>query len=275
MKKPTNIFSRAVAFMAYSNIFISVCAASVAAYTMLLFRGSVSYAVVGITLGTTFIMYNTQQLLLGYLSLRNETSRNQWFRKNRPLLWLIFFTGVAEIYPLASSSYKFIWTYGVAALISLLYFLPFSNLRSVPLLKSFIIGLVWTLVCVVAPLESKPDSAQVNFAFGQLLFITALCVLFNIRDVEQDKLTGTFTVPVLYGITAARIFAFLFLVGYVILNYQVRSDLKYLAAHVVTFLVSAALTYRAHPSNHPYFYLLAVDGLILFQSIFGLIMLTT
>jgi 4-hydroxybenzoate polyprenyltransferase len=271
--KPNNIFSRALGFIAFSNIFISVCAASVAAYTTKLFLGEIKWTAAGITLGTTFIMYNTQQLLLGYLSLRSAAERNAWFSKNRALLWLIFFAGFAEVYPLAAASYKFVWTYGVAALISLLYFLPFSNLRSIPLLKSFIIGLVWTLVCVVAPLESRPGPAQVNFACGQLLFITALCVLFNIRDVDQDKRTNTFTVPVLYGITTARIFSFLLLLAYAIVNYYVSREARHLLVTATTFLLGVAFTLRATPGRHPYFYLLGVDGLILFQSIFGLAML--
>lgn len=260
--------------MAYSNIFIAVCAASAAAYTTRLFKGEIAWVSVAITLGTTFIMYNTQQLLLGFLALKTPVERNTWFKKQQLLLWLIIGVGAAELYPLALASYKFIWTYGVAAMISLLYFLPFSNFRSIPLLKSFIVGLVWTLVCVVAPLDMKPGAAQVNFASGQLLFITALCVLFNIRDVEHDKRTHTFTVPVLYGITTARVFAFLFLIAYAILNYYVRRDASYLAVTLATFLLSAFLTFRSRPENHPYFYLYGVDGLILFQSIFGIIMFT-
>lgn len=266
--------ARALAFVAYSNVFIAVCAASGAAYTTRLFKGEIVWTSVAITLGTTFIMYNTQQLLLGFLALKTSAERNAWFKKQQALLWLIVAVGAAELYPLALSSYKFIWTYGIAAMISLLYFLPFSNLRSIPLLKSFIVGLVWTLVCVVAPLEMKTTNAQVNFASGQLLFITALCVLFNIRDVEHDKRTSTFTVPVLYGITTARVFAFLFLIAYVMLNYYVSRDRSYLVVALATFLLSTLLTFRSRPESHPYFYLYGVDGLILFQSIFGIVMLS-
>lgn len=274
MEKPIKIVARVLAFVAYSNVFIAICAASVAAYTTRLFKGEIAWVSVAVTLGTTFIMYNTQQLLLRFLALKTSAERNAWFKKNQGLLWLIIGVGAAELYPLALSSYKFIWTYGVAAMISLLYFLPFSNLRSIPLLKSFIVGLVWTLVCVVAPLETKSGEAQVNFASGQLLFITALCVLFNIRDVEHDKRTNTFTVPVLYGINTARIFAFLFLVAYTILNYYVSRDRTYLAVTLASFLLSTFLTFRSKPGNHPYFYLYGVDGLILFQSIFGIAMLS-
>lgn len=186
----------------------------------------------------------------------------------------MLFAGLAEIYPLLNSSWPFLITYAIAGVISLLYFLPFSNLRSIPFLKSFIIGLVWTLICVIAPLElTGISNEKINFSIGQLLFISALCVLFNIRDVEQDIRSKTYTIPVLYGVKVAKIFALLLLVGFLVADYFAHSDWRFMMVSIVTFVAACGLTFASSPQRHNFYYLLGVDGLILFQSFLGFVLL--
>jgi len=274
LEKQANIPYRILAFIAYTNIFISVCAASVAAWAQFFFLGKISILMIWVTLGTTFILYNTQQLFLGYISLKDLASRKKWAEKNKILLQLVFLVGIAELYPLYKSSWQFLFIYVVAGLISLLYFLPFFNLRSVPFLKSFIIGMVWVLVCVGAPLNiSEVSPLLMWFCIAQLFFITALCVLFNIRDLEQDKISGAYTVPVLYGTRIAKIFTLVLLAGYLLASYLAEPGLKFMAVSLGTFLLSCFFTIRSFPKNHPFYYLFGVDGIILLQSVLGIVIL--
>lgn len=274
LERQPNIFYRFLSFIAHSNIFISICAASVTAYSLLLFGDSSKYQMILITLGTTFILYNTQHLLLRYLGLKTPEQRKDWYDRHKIVLWLMVLSGAAEVYPLLRSSWPFLITYGIAGVISLLYFLPFSNLRSIPFLKSFIIGLVWTLICVIAPLElTGVSNGKINFAIAQLLFITALCVLFNIRDVEQDIRSNTYTIPVLYGVKVAKIFTYFLLAGYLFACYLSSSEWRFMAVSVITFLASYVFTLASNPQRHNFYYLLGVDGLILAQSILGFIFL--
>jgi hypothetical protein len=274
LERQSNIFYRLLSFIALSNIFISICAASATAYTLLVFGDLDKYQTIFITLGTTFILYNTQHLLLRYLGLKNLQQRKDWYKKHKIVLWLMIIAGLAEIYPLLKSSWSFLATYCLAGVISLLYFLPFSNLRSIPFLKSFIIGLVWTLISVVAPLGLNDISnAKINFAIGQLLFITALCVLFNIRDVQQDITSNTYTIPVLYGVNVAKIFTFVLLGGFLLACYFTDEGGKFMLVSTITFLGSCGFTLAASPQRHNFYYLLGVDGLILLQSILGFVFL--
>lgn len=274
MDKKRTIAYASLVFLAHSNLFISLCAASVAAFTQALFLRTVSPWVVWITFGTTFFLYNTQHLLLRYLILPGAEARRQWAKKNRVVLLLMLFIGLSELYPLYFCSWQFLLTYFISGIISLLYFLPFSNLRAIPFLKSFIIGLVWTLICVVAPLEPQfYHQQQVFFCFSQLLFIAALCVLFNIRDVEQDKLAGTHTVPVLYGVTIARIFTIILLLAYLAAAYLAQPAFLFTMSSFATFVISIYFTINSRPGRHSFFYLLGVDGIILVQSILGIIAL--
>ncbi len=274
LEKQTNIFYRALQFVAHSNIFISICAASLAAWSQKLFLEKINLTTVWITLGATFIMYNTQQLYLGYVSVRETPLFKEWVKKNANLFRICMLIAAAEIYPLQSSSAHLLLTYAIGALIILLYFLPFSNLRSVPFLKSIIIGFVWILICVIAPLGiTEFNKAETSFCLAQLFLITALCVLFNIRDVEQDKITKTYTVPVLYGTQKAKIFALILLAGYLIAFFFVSATLSYIVVSSAVFFISGMFAINSFPKSHPFYYLFGVDGIILLQSILGLLFL--
>ena len=274
LENQPNIFYKSLLFIARSNIFISVCAASLAAWSQQLFSAKITFANAWITLGATFIMYNTQQLYLEYVSVKNTSLFKPWIKKNTNLLRIVVLIAAAEIYPLQKSEPPLLITYALAAAISLLYFMPFSNLRSIPFLKSLIIGLVWGLVCVIAPLETSSfNKMELIFCFSQLFLITALCVLFNIRDVDDDKKTKTYTVPVLYGIKNAKIFAIVLLTGYLIANVFVAPVFYFIFISSLIFVISCAFTFKSYPKNHPLYYLFGVDGIILLQSVLGLLFL--
>ncbi len=274
MERQPNIGYKALSFLAYSNTFISISTSSLAFFSLAVFKEKVSPLVLWITFGATFLLYNTQQLLLGYLVIRKTAEYKQWLKKNRVLFIIMALVAGGEIYPVITSSVEFIGIYSLAFLVSLLYFLPVTNLRSIPLLKSFIIGFVWTLICVVAPLGlGAMTNEKIHFATAQLLFITALCVLFNIRDVEQDRSTGTFTVPVLYGIRTAKLLTALILCGYLSVSFFVSGDLVFVAISIVTFLLGQLFTIGSSPQRHGFYYLYGVDGIILIQSIMGIVFL--
>lgn len=274
MEGRPNISFRFLHFVAHTNIFIGVCAAFMTAYTLAYFQKNVSVVLVGITLGTTFIMYNTQQLLLEFLVLNGRDEYRRWFKAKRLVLILMLLVGLIEIYPLFTSGKEFLITYASAAVISFLYFLPFSNLRSLPLVKSIIIGIVWTLVCVIAPLGiSEPDQTKIYFGTSQFLFITALCILFNIRDVEHDKRSKTHTLPVLYGLRVARIAAIIFLGGYLLFSFLADGSVRYMTVHTTTFILAGVFTLKSDPNRHPFYFLLGVDGIVIVQAALGFIFL--
>jgi len=274
LEKQPNIFYKALSFLARSNFFIAVCAASATAFSQALFLQKISLVNVWIIFGTTFVLYNVQQLYLGYITLKSIAEKKKWAEKNKVILQLTFLMFVSEIYPVYKSSPQFLFTYVVAGIISLLYFLPYSNLRSVPFLKSFIVGLVWTLICVVAPLEPSLISRELlAFSLAQLFFITALCILFNIRDTEEDRAAGTFTIPVLYGPRIAKLFALALLLGYLVASLFAEATILFGVFSAFIFLLSCLFTAWSSPKKHSFYYLFGVDGLILIQSIVGILIL--
>jgi hypothetical protein len=85
-------------------------------------------------------------------------------------------------------------------LVSILYSLPFLPgknkripLRDVPFLKVFLIAGVWSALTVLLPLliagENLDTEYNQTLLLRRFLFIFALTLLFDIRDVQKDKLS--------------------------------------------------------------------------------------
>lgn len=261
LERLINIGDRALNFIGRSNIFISICAASLTAWAQKRTYGRMFIYDILITFSATFLLYNAQRLFLSMLPAAHQ--QKGWYTKNKKMLFVLMTFALTGLYPLIFLSVKVWLVYSVSLLLGLLYFMPFSNFRKIPAIKSLLVGLVWVLVCVIAPTKRM----DIFFCAAQCSFVSALCILFNIRDMEHDAEAGTQTLPVLYGAGAARKAALILL-----FIYLVASGLNVVS--VITFLPAAYLTFYSFPQNHPHYYTFGVDGLILLQSILGILFLT-
>ena len=271
LERPYSFVYKTIDFVGSSNIFIALCAASLTIWSQQLFLHSIKWTFVVLTFSATFLLYNAQRM---YLSLIKAKTIKNWKYKNRELLIILMLFSMTGLYPLLETSYNNCMIYLLSCLLGIFYFLPFSNLRAFPVVKSFTVGLVWVLVCVVAPLEEcKWETSKVFFCILQLLFISALCVLFNIRDVEEDRRTKTYSLPVLFGIGKTKIFNYAILLLYLSLCPYVQLTPKFFVICLITFTITCLFTQRASTKNHPFYYTFGVDGLILVQSLLGLLLM--
>lgn len=79
-------------------------------------------------------------------------------------------------------------------LITILYAVPFlagfqKSLREISYLKVFLVALVWSGVTLIIPLQSNHFIIDIDFillAIQRLLFVVALTLPFEIRDLELD-----------------------------------------------------------------------------------------
>ena len=102
-------------------------------------------------------------------------------------------------------------------IISVLY--PFI-LREIPYCKIFIITLVWsvsTVLLLVTENNLELSSTVYNLSLGRLLFILALTIPFDIRDLKYDN-KRLKTIPIIFGASKARLIAILSLVGFTIIS---------------------------------------------------------
>lgn len=220
----------------YSNIFVAICSVALTHLTYLLLnlpKGN-NTPVLLLVFCSTFFTYNIQRVIrLNYQELigKNIGIRLGWIVRNRALLLssslLILLISCCTLFFLNRST---LLTIIPLALLSILYVTPFIpyqqkfiSLRTIPFIKIFIIAMVWTLVTVVIPYVNESGFSNFNnsnFAFVLLtrfLFIFAITLPFDVRDLRYDKNAKLKTIPSAIGAKSTIILSELLLLSYALI----------------------------------------------------------
>ena len=238
------------------------------AETYLLAHSAINWLYILFVFASTFALYNLQRLFYtGKKFGDSKSERHRWIFEHRKLLLALTVVASAGITIfLFFFSMKFILWFSLLGFISLSYFFPFTNFRSIPLVKAALVALVWTCVTCFFPLiiNSLPvDDCQGVFA--RFFFLLSLAVVFNIRDIEIDRKSSVNTLPVIFGERATKILCMIFLLFFSVLIIFSDYNLKIQIGFLVSSLVTAIMIFNASESRSEYFYSLWMDGMIIFQ----------
>ncbi len=166
--------------------------------------------------------------------------------------------------------------------------LPFNGLRilrEAGTIKPFILGFAWAGFVTCYPMialkyEGKLINPQVlpfTWLFVQnFIYISMLCILFDIKDVSSDRARGLGTLPVKLGIPKT---IYLVIVPLIMINILIKilyfNDKPQFTNAVALrllpyfFVLWAALEVRKQKST--LYYLGVVDGLMLLKALVGII----
>ena len=166
-------------------------------------------------------------------------------------------------------------------LLSVAYNIPFLSfnqkkigLRNIPGIKLFLISFVWASSCVLLPiveLESLhqiqvPLSETVLLVAKRFLFVCAITVPFDIRDLFQDKLYELKTIPVMLGEKKAWIFCQALLAVYLLLLVLFTKDINLdVIGLTLTVLLTGWLIFKSNFKRNEYYYFFYLDGTMLLQ----------
>lgn len=158
----------------------------------------------------------------------------------------------------------------IPAVVAVLYALPVLpsglRIRELPFVKILAIAFVWAWL---GSLLCTPDwNLSAWLLFGQrFLFIFAITIPFDLRDMGADRKKGIVTVPGRIGEKKAIVLARLALfaaIALMIVGYT-QGDNYYLLRAVV-MVVAMALVERWHTERKWYYYLFFLDGCILLEA---------
>jgi 4-hydroxybenzoate polyprenyltransferase len=214
---------------------------------------------------------------------KSEFKRVRWFFAHNRLMISITIISTLTLIPL-------FWMLGYESkllmvflgFISIGYSLPLFTiedkkfgLRNIPGLKSLMITLVWVLSCVLLPIFEAQrlhlaDTSLHDTAIllsKRFLFVFALTIPFDIRDLFHDRNLGLKTIPVMIGEKKAYLFCQLLLIGYVILlftfkNNGLNADFFALTLSVI---VTGWLIFKSEWEKEEYYYFLFMDGVLILQ----------
>lgn len=171
----------------------------------------------------------------------------------------------------------FLFPFGI---LSMIYNVPIVHrpenivrLREMPYLKIFLIALIWAVVTVMVPakdLDIDIFSHDIGIVFlRRMLFIFALAIPFDIRDVRKDGIHNLKTLPVKLGEKKSKFFALSALVIYCVMNALHYFDFKYIPELGIAFFLSAlvlgGLIIASTPFRNKYFFQVWLDGTMVLQ----------
>lgn len=165
-------------------------------------------------------------------------------------------------------------------LLTLSYSIPFIKLSNklitlgeIPLVKTPVLALVWGISTTIIPLVEQNINLSSSFiglqVLSRTLFVFALCIPFEIRDIVSDKNKNIRTLPVVHGIKVTKIIGVLIVVLEIFMHHlmPVISPSSVIALDISS-LIALFWIIQRDQIYHVYFYKFLVDGTMLVRFIF-------
>lgn len=260
---------QSITHVVYGNWWIGLCAAALAQLTNHELGGDgANWPLMMAVLGATVVIYN-MNVLSGLEDLRTSGTgsvRHRWVMAHEDALMV--YLGVGSLLSLAFfllhvSSW---WLLVPAALVALFYVLPLSGgkrLREVGLWKIFLIGGVWGMVTVGLPamqLKVVPSMAELLLLLSErALFVIAITIPFDVRDLSTDAHKGVRTLPSVLGWKRALVLAIALLAVSTWLAAG-RLGMEGLIGYLPGTMLALGLIIGTRPSRPDMYYSFWLDG---------------
>jgi 4-hydroxybenzoate polyprenyltransferase len=277
-----------IRLIVFSNFFVSLCVVALTYRTFLYFNLSSSNALLILVFSATYFIYNFQRLVKMNQKEIDEANigfRMQWvYRNKQPIIFTIVLAAIAVVVSLFFIHLKTIVVLAIMGILSVVYvvkIIPFQKkwlaFRDIPYLKIFIIAFVWTLVTGWLPLvnENKvtPISLQhLLFLSKQFLFVIAITIPFDVRDMQYDIEKNIKTFPLVVGVKITLVLGMLLLLGFVaISSYEFlilhTINIKLWIAEIIAILVVMVLLLLSKKQQPELFYSFIIEGTSLLLAI--------
>ena len=276
-------------FLLFSNVFMSLCAVAQGLLTFYLIGSKPIYPVLGLLFTSTLGIYNFSILITKPSQPEKSPYRRvRWFFAHYRLMVTMTIVAMLSLVPLffqISGASRILLIF--LAILSFCYGLPLFSvgeqkfgLRNIPGLKLFLITLVWTMSCVLLPVLEAQAAQLATISMRdttiliakRFLFIAALAIPFDIRDLFDDKQLGLKTIAVAWGEKNAYLFCQVLLVGYVVLLFLFRNTgfSADFFALTITVILTGWLIFRSKWEKNEYYYFFYLDGVLIMQYLFVL-----
>ena len=259
--------------LVYANVFIAICALSQVFLTYQLFPIPVSFDnnsyLVFVLLGT-FLQYNIQRGYHVVNESNSQSPRSLWTIRHKKIM--LYSLGISLIIVLFLCNKLSNLSIGImvgAEIISTLYYLQPFNLRRHGYIKPFLISFVWVISCSLVPLleHGLLTAHSVWFLASQFVFISVLCMLFDIKDNEADYLSGVNTYANRFGVKITKIICCALVVIGFTCFYQFNHEPDFLIKSIVLRLILLGTILYTNDSKHSFYFYLWIDGLLIVQTL--------
>lgn len=257
----------------YSSLHIALCALFLTWSTYLLTYIEVDWNYIVFVSSSTWLLYSLHRII-GIYKVSESRIENRFFVIRKFRKHLIVYASIASsisLYTYLSLSPSMKLWLVVPIGLSLLYIAPLflgqKRLRDFHYIKIFLVASCWALLCGTFPmLEAQLSNYELLlFSVEKFLFIFAITLPFDLRDIEVDRDSGLKTLAHLlpqhlsYGILVSFILSALL----VLVNPLYNSEQKIVL--IITYLALELITRFSSRQKNDYFYSGIIDGtMILF-----------
>ncbi|HUH18047.1 UbiA family prenyltransferase [Albibacterium sp.] len=273
---------RPLDFILFSNLFIACCAMAQGALTYMLLKAPLDFTVIAILGCATLFLYNFSMILARPKDPASSPHRRvHWIYAHYKLVVTLTVLSAITLIPLTLQlSIGTITLLFFIGLLALSYSFPLFKdktkrvgLRNLPGAKLFIISMVWALSCVCVPIiELKSSGTSVSLiallllTTKRFLFVTAITIPFDIRDLFQDKQYNLKTLPVILGEKKSALFCQALLIVYIVLLLIFVPQLTLaIAGLIAVTLLTGWLIFKSRWEKDEYYYFFYLDGTLILQ----------
>lgn len=282
--KPSAWLSEWIRLVVFGNIWVAFGAASMYGCTTRLHNLPFSPLLFISIFGATLFFYNYHRLFRKEVIYALQVSdRHQWIIDNHRKLQVFalvgLLMGIGGIYPFLTLS--FLARFSPFILLAVFYVIPvwkenghWFRLRDLPYIKIFLVSAVWAFVTVFLPFMTQsntwlPDTSVWLTTIQRFVFIFAITLPFDIRDLEHDRKNQVKTFASLWGIPKLKLISRSLLVLTTVLGFVSFQLGFYSISHSVALLINCASTgyliSQADEGLDEWFYAGWLDGAMLDQ----------
>lgn len=232
-----------------------------------------------------------------------QNPRSRWYQRNRfilkklEIIWtavplcILFYSFFAGTYRLEKIAFPWYVISFLTLVGALFYYGLISkkyfgfDIRHSGWLKSFIIGWEWAYFSTILPiifLQANQIEFVLNwhllvwFFIKNWMFCTANAILFDIKDYPTDANDQLRTFVVSFGIQKTIYFIFIpmllaGIVSFSLFSYTMDFHLDRYLINLIPFLASILIALSLKKERKILFYLIIIDGVLLFKAICGII----
>lgn len=267
----------------FSNLFIALCAVAQGLVTYHLLGAKPEKYILALLFFATLAQYNFSILLAKPRDPQKSPFRRvKWIFSHYRLMISLTIISMLSLIPLilflSVPSQVLLLFLGI---ISVAYGLPIFSfhdkkfgLRNIPGIKLFMIATVWSLSTVLLPILELESTGVLHISnrdtilliAKRFLFVAAITIPFDIRDLFQDRSSALKTIPVMVGEKKAYLFCQALLIGYLVLLFLFSESFdKNFIALTLTIILSGWLIFKSNFVRNEYYYFLYLDGTLILQ----------
>ena len=225
----------------------------------------------------SLFIYNFQRIF--YVPQKDNSLhsvRRKWIFENQVTVKTLAFIGLAGVsVTIFFNDLRIILYLSPLLLLSIAYFIPQVKLRKNPWFKLLTLTFVWTMVTALVPLLLL-DTGPLSFAgilhlFVRMTFMIAICLPFDIRDLEIDKADEISTIPHLIGESNTRRLAFVFMLVYILLLIVEYAGGMFgdgvFYGLIASALLNTLFVVMSSSKRNEYFFVAGLDGTMILQGV--------